>query len=90
MRRPAHSGTEGSILVWTVLLMVILSLFAVEVLRAVSGRFQVGMQAVTWQESLLAAESGIDLAVVELRKSLYPEPNHAWESWTTPPGGRSR
>ena len=86
MRRPAHSGTEGSILVWTVLLMVILSLFAVEVLRAVSGRFQVGMQAVTWQESLLAAESGIDLAVVELRKSLYPEPNHAWESWTTPPG----
>ena len=86
MRPSKQSGNSGSVLVWTVLLMVILSLFAVEVLRAVSGRFQVGVQAATWQEALLAAESGVDLAVVELRKSLYPAPNQAWENWTTPPG----
>jgi hypothetical protein len=35
---------------------------------------------------LLAAESGIDLAIVELRKSLYPQPNHAWDGWGNPPG----
>ena len=28
----------------------------------------------------------IDLAVVELRKSLYPAPNHAWEGWNEVPG----
>ena len=86
MQRARHSRAGGSVLVWTVLLMVILSLFAVEVLRAVSGRFQVGVQATTWQEALLAAESGVDLAVVELRKSLYPAPNGAWANWTTVPG----
>ncbi len=86
MLRPCPSRSGGSVLVWTILVMAILSLFAVEVLRAVSGRFQVGVQAATWQEALLAAESGVDLAVVEMRKSLYPAPNHAWENWTTTPG----
>ena len=46
-----------------------------EVLRVVSGRLQLGDQAAKWQESLIAAESGVDLAVLELRKSLYPAPN---------------
>jgi len=76
----------GSILVWTVLTMVILSLFATEVLRAVSGRYQLGIQAAKWQESLVAAESGVDLAIVELRKSLYPAPNNAWQGWSDIPG----
>jgi hypothetical protein len=69
-----------------VLVITILSLFATEVLRAVSGRFQVGLQTAAWQEALLGAESGVDLAVVELRKSLYPAPNHAWDNWTNTPG----
>ncbi len=85
MKRKDVSGT-GSVLIWTVLMMVILSLFATEVLRAVAGRFQVGMQATKWQEALLAAESGVDLAVVELRKTLYPAPNHAWDGWSAIPG----
>ena len=34
---------------------------------------------------LLAAESGIDLGIIELRKSLYPAPNHAWENWNNVP-----
>lgn len=66
--------------------MVILSLLATELLHAVSGRFQLGVQTATWQEALIAAESGIDLAVMELRKSLYPQPNHAWEGWSDVPG----
>jgi len=86
MRLTFHSQARGSVLLWTVLVIAILSIFATEVLRAVSGRFQLGMQAAAWQEALIAAESGIDLGVVELRKSLYPAPNHAWDGWTNIPG----
>ena len=86
MQRKQQLEENGSVLLWTVLVITILSLFATEVLRAVSGRFQVGLQTAAWQEALLGAESGVDLAVVELRKSLYPAPNHAWDNWTNTPG----
>jgi hypothetical protein len=82
MRSPL-SRNHGSILVWTVLTIAVLSLLAAEVLRLVSAKYQNAQQTATWQESLLGAESGIDLAIVELRKSLYPAPNHAWDGWTT-------
>jgi hypothetical protein len=86
MTRNNQVQENGSVLLWTVLVIAILSLFATEVMRAVSGRFQVGLQTAAWQEALLASESGIDLAVVELRKSLYPAPNYAWDGWTDIPG----
>ena len=86
MQRKHYPQESGSVLLWTVLVIAILSLFATEVMRAVSGRFQVGLQTAAWQEALVGAESGIDLAVVELRKSLYPAPNYAWQGWTSTPG----
>src|SRR5437773_12219437 len=76
------STKAGSVLVWTVLVIAMLSLIAVETLRLVTVKYQNALQTSTWQESLLAAESGIDLAIVEMRKSLYPAPNHAWDGWT--------
>ena len=76
----------GSILVWTVLTIGILSLIAVETLRLVTAKYQNALQTSTWQEALLAAESGIDVAIIELRKSLYPQPNNAWQGWNNPPG----
>src|SRR5207245_3479955 len=81
-----QSTKAGSVLVWTVLIIGILSLIAVETLRLVTAKYQNALQTSTWQEALLAAESGIDLAIVELRKSLYPAPNHAWDGWNNPPG----
>src|SRR2546421_1770441 len=81
----ASRSDRGSILVWTVLIIGILSLLAAEVLRVVSAKYENALQTATWQEALLAAESGIDLAIVELRKSLYPAPNHAWEGWHNAP-----
>ncbi len=86
MSHNLKSNEHGSILVWTVLTMLILSLLGAEVLRAVSGRYQLGIQSAKWQESLIAAESGVDLAVVEMRKSLYPAPNGAWSGWDNTPG----
>jgi hypothetical protein len=81
-RRREHSA---SILVWTVLTIAILSTLAAEVLRVVSIKHRSALQTATWQEALLGAESGIDLAIVELRKSLYPAPNHAWDGWNNTP-----
>lgn len=86
MKRNLKSNERASILVWTLLTMLILSLLGAEVLRAVSGRYQLGIQSAKWQESLIAAESGVDLAVVEMRKSLYPAPNGAWSGWDNTPG----
>jgi hypothetical protein len=85
MRR-AKSNLAASVLIWTVLVISILSLIAVELLRLVTVKYQNALQTSTWQEALLAAESGIDLAIVELRKSLYPAPNNAWQGWTNQPG----
>src|SRR5438067_12590712 len=80
------STKTGSVLVWTVLVIAMLSLIAVETLRLVTVKYPNALQTSTWQESLLAAESGIDVAIVELRKSLYPQPNHAWDGWNNQPG----
>lgn len=85
MRLP-RSCTKGSILVWTILMIAVLSLVAAQVMHVVTLKYQNALQTSTWQESLVAAESGIDLAIMELRKTLYPAPNHAWEGWTNTPG----
>jgi hypothetical protein len=81
-----RSNESGSLLVWTVLTIGILCLIAVETLRLVTVKYQNALQTSSWQEALLAAESGVDLAIVELRKSLYPAPNSAWSGWTNMPG----
>src|SRR5438477_9141366 len=84
--RGSRIGSDGSILVWTVMTVAVLSLLAAEVIRLVSLKYQSALQTATWQEALLAAESGIDLGIVELRKSLFPAPNHAWVGWNNTPG----
>ncbi len=76
---------RGSVLIWTIILLAILSLLGAEVMHVVSAKYVNAVQSAIWQESLVGAESGIDLAVIELRKSLYPAPNHAWETWQNSP-----
>src|SRR5438132_3130412 len=82
----SRSRPQGSILVWTIMTIAILSLLAAEVIRLVSLKYQSALQTATWQEALLAAESGVDLGIVELRKSLFPAPNNAWSGWNNIPG----
>ncbi len=50
----------------------------------VQGRYRQVHQNATWQEALLASESGIDLAVNEMRKGLYA-PDSAWTEWSNDP-----
>ena len=85
MKKPG-SPASGSVLIWTVLVITILSLAAAELLHVVSSKYTNALHTATWQESLLGAESGVDLAIRELRKSIRPEPNGAFdtaEGWTT-------
>jgi hypothetical protein len=79
-------NSYGSILAWTVMTIAVLSLLGAEVIRLTSVKYQSALQTATWQEALLAAESGIDLGIVELRKSLFPAPNNAWLGWNNIPG----
>ena len=86
MQKP-NSAASGSVLIWTVLVITILSLAAAELLHVVSSKYMNALHTATWQESLLAAESGVDLAIRELRKSLHPS-NNAWsqsEGWEPTP-----
>ena len=86
MKHPSKKTVSGSAILWTVIIIALLSMGAVEVLRLVTVKYQNALQTATWQEALVAGESGVDLAITELRKSLFPMPNHAWETWNTPPG----
>ena len=80
MKRNTHSAA-GSALVWTVLVISILSLIAAELLRVVSSKYHTVLHTAVWQESLLAAESGVDLAIKTLRKSLDASPSEAAGVW---------
>ncbi len=74
MKRP-NPARAGSALVWTLLVITVLSLVAAELLHVISGKYHSTLHTAVWQEALVAAESGVDLAIIELRKSLYPSPN---------------
>ena len=72
MKRPNRTQS-GSILVWTVLTIAVLSILGAEILRVVSIKHQSALQTATWQEALLAAESGIDLAICNVGQMMYRE-----------------
>lgn len=69
MITPARKD-QGTALVFVVLAMLVLTLMGMEVTRIVLNQYQNVYQAASWQESLMAAESGVDLGIAELRKAL--------------------
>ncbi len=78
MQQPSRH-TSGSALIFALLCAVVLSVFVGETIRLVENKYRNVYHAASWQESLLAAESGVDVAMVELRKSLS-NPSAAWQS----------
>lgn len=70
--------TSGSALLFALLCTIVLSVFLAETIRLVGHKYRNVYHAASWQESLLAAESGVDLAMVELRKSIN-NPTGAWQ-----------
>lgn len=75
--------------------VTVLSMIIGGVLFAVSSSYRTIAHAANWQESLLTAETGADLAMGTLRKTLSA-PETAWDGWQTtdsngqpfPNGGR--
>ncbi len=61
---------RGTALMFAVLAMLVLTLLGMEITRMTLNQYQNVYHASAWQESLMAAESGVDLAIVELRKNL--------------------
>lgn len=54
--------------------------------EVLQSRYRQTHQTACWQEALLAAEAGIDIAVTEMRKTLY-DPGSAWGEWSNSPDG---
>ena len=57
------------------LAIAILSMLGAKVLRLVSIKHQNALQTATWQETLLAAESGIDLGIMVQLYGIKPPAN---------------
>jgi hypothetical protein len=70
------------------LFVVVLSTIAGTAFRIIQNRYRQFHQSASWEEALLAAESGIDLAMAELRLTIS-DPTTAWAGWSDRDGNAS-
>lgn len=80
------SQRAGSTLIISIIFLGVLMVAGGVAFNVLQNRYRQVHQNATWQEALLAAESGIDLAVNEMRKELY-DPASAWSEWGNSPDG---
>src|SRR5205814_7180717 len=77
-----HPEKDGTVLICTLCAILILSLIGSSVLLNSATRFNAASSQVrSWKESLLAAETGGDIAYAEVRKTVM-DPPHAFGGWT--------
>ena len=88
MKRARHHQ-NGSALAYAVFSIAVLAAVSGTVLRTVSDEYLNTFHAAGWQESLLAAETGVDLAMIQLRQNLS-NPGAGWPSpWTAAGSGET-
>jgi hypothetical protein len=73
-----RSNRAGSALPLALITTSTLIALGAVTLMFLQNRYRQVHQTAAWQEALLSAEAGIDIAVNELRKNLY-DPTHAWQ-----------
>ena len=78
MRVP--SKNSGSILVLALFFTAILVAAGTITFGVIQNRYRQVHQTASWQEALLSAEAGVDIAVNEMRKELF-DPSNAWKGW---------
>src|SRR3954464_3574340 len=79
--------TQASALLYVVICMTLLAALSAAVLRPVNDEYMNTFRTASWQEALLAAESGVDLATIQLRQNLA-QPGGTWPSpWTAGSNG---
>jgi hypothetical protein len=76
MKHNSRSENEGSILMIALLSITVLTLICATSLYIASQNSNAGMQTAAWQQSLTAAESGVDAAVRALNTGV-------WTNWKT-------
>lgn len=82
MRR--ESKNTGSVMVMALLFTTILIIGGGITFAVIQNRYRLVHQTASWQEALLAAEAGVDIAVSEMRKEMY-DPDNAWKGWGSDP-----
>ena len=66
------------------IMMVVLCVVAASLLLTTESRYYTAYQSATWQESIIGAEAGVDLAMNELRKRVVQGPSASFVlNWTT-------
>jgi hypothetical protein len=80
------SQRAGSTLIISIVFLGVLMVVGGVAFNVLQNRYRQVHQNATWQEALLAAEAGVDLAVHEMRKRLY-DPDNAWNEWGDQPDG---
>src|SRR5438876_5517560 len=83
MRISGRSFEHGNVLLCVLCTILVVSLIGGNVLLNCMTRFNVASSQVrSWKESLLAAETGGDIAYAEVRKTVM-DPTHAFAGWTS-------
>ena len=67
MIRRLPSQNSGSVLVLALGWIAVLASIAVSTLLVIQSKYRQAFQTASWQDALVAAESGVDMAVNELR-----------------------
>src|SRR5215213_6368785 len=78
------SRAGSALMIALVMVGVLIGLGATSFI-VINNKYRVVHQAASWEESLLTAEAGVDIALTEVRKQLW-DPTHAWSGWTTADG----
>jgi hypothetical protein len=81
-----YKSHAGSTLIISIIFLGVLMAVGGATFMMLQNRYRQVHQNATWQEALLAAEAGVDLAVNEMRKELY-DPSNAWNDWGNNPDG---
>ncbi|EDY18758.1 hypothetical protein CfE428DRAFT_3795 [Chthoniobacter flavus Ellin428] len=82
------SAQSGSTIVLALVFVGILLGIGSVTISVLQSRYRQVHQNASWEEALLTAEAGIDIAVNEMRKELY-DPTNAWSGWSNSPDATS-
>jgi hypothetical protein len=67
------NGPRGSGLVVALIMIAIVAAMGAATYMVLNNKYRVVHQAASWQESLLTAEAGVDMAMTEIRRQLYED-----------------
>jgi hypothetical protein len=78
---------SGSVMLVALFFTAILTIAGGITFAVIQNRYRQVHQTASWQEALLAAESGVDIAINEIRKTLRSSPSasDAWTGWSSDP-----